>query len=170
MIPTVPIEDFPDYMINPSGQIWSIRKEAFLRSRLNNTGVLNVTMTVDGKQYCRSVAVLVAKAFLESPPSKRMDTIIHFDGDRTNVHMDNLGWRPRPFAIDYHKQFTNQPYRNRINIPLRIEETGEVFPNSYDLAVAYGLLERAVVLTAMNIKGGDRYYTVYPTGFHILFY
>jgi hypothetical protein len=162
------IEEFPDYGVDEFGDIFSFKNEIHIRPATNQAGVKMVILWKDHKKYCRSVAVIVAKTFID-PGFKRANTIIHLDGNRSNVNVDNLAWRPRPFAITYHQQFKEQPYPNRINRHLMIHETGEVFPDSWTLAKTYGLLERAVVLSALNIKGGDWNYTVFPQKFHILF-
>lgn len=161
------IQDFLDYEIHDDGRIYSYLTKKFLPHRINHQGVRNVNLRRNGVDYCRSVAVLVATAFV-FPPDERCNTVIHLDGNRGNLHASNLSWRPRPFAIDYHKQFLRQPYPNRMNEPLIIHETMEEFPDSWELAKAYGLLERAVVLSAANIYHGDWKYTVYPTNHHIL--
>lgn len=163
----LPIQDFPDYEVHEDGRIYSLCSETFVTPQMNRSRVLNVVITRDGEKYCRSIAVLVATAFIE-PPDHRCNTVIHLDGDRGNVHASNLAWRPRPFAIAYHKQFDHQPYRYRLNEPLIIHETMEEFPDSWELAKAYGLLESAVFHSAANIFAGDWSYTVYPQDFHIL--
>lgn len=164
----IPIEGFSDYAINDKGEVFSIRMERLITPQTNRTGVVNVVLRQEGKQYCRSVAVLVARHFLTPDPREDMNTLIHLDGDRSNVAANNLAWRPRSFAVRYHKQFVTPPL-GRLNRPLQIEETGEVFPNSFELAKAYGLLEGGVILTALNNQAGDRSWTTFPYSFHIYY-
>src|SRR5690349_22885098 len=107
------IDEFRDYEVHDDGRIYSHLSKRFLPIRVNHQGIRNINLHRGGVDYCRSVAVLVAKAFVD-PPDRRSNTVIHLDGDRGNLQANNLAWRPRPFAIEYHKQFQNQPYQNRM--------------------------------------------------------
>lgn len=158
------VQGFPDYFISDDGDVTNIETGRKLKHNYNWAGIAVVYLYKDEVKYCRSVAVLVAKHFVLNP-LRRADTVIHLDGDRRNVRAENLAWRSRPFAIMYHHQF-ERPYPNRINAPLRIVETQEIFDSSFDLAKAYGLLESGVVLAAMN-GSGNHSHTTYPHAFHI---
>jgi hypothetical protein len=124
------------------------RSGRILSLNVNQTGVLQVGMMRDGRQYHRSVPLLVAKAFLP-PLSKAFDTPINLDGDRYNNRVDNLAWRPRWFAIRYNQQF-RQPVENPIDMPIIDLKTREVSQNSLECAKRYGLLERDLVLSILN--------------------
>lgn len=134
----VQISDFLDYSVHFTG---IVRKNSDLRVmalQQNQHGVINVGLYRDGRQYKRSVAVLVAEAFLPRAVPETFDTPIHLDGDLANNHVENLMWRPRWFARAYHQQFDN---------PIRLErviqdcKTGERFKNSRAVCTTYGLLE-----------------------------
>lgn len=106
----------------------------------NQYGIVYVGL-MDGKlQYKRSVAVLVAEAFLPEA-ADAFDTPIHLDGDKANCRVDNLLWRPYWFARKYHRQFYE-----RISVNRGIEDvaTGEWFHNSLEAAARYGLLDRDI--------------------------
>ena len=49
--------------------------------------------SINGKTH--GVHRLVAKAFLESPPSEKHTIVHHIDGDRANNRPDNLKWATR---------------------------------------------------------------------------
>jgi hypothetical protein len=70
----------------------------FIRSE--DTGKPSTTVTI---------ARLVGEAFVEPPNLgarfPEPDTLLYSDGDRSHVDADNLHWRPRGYAIAYHKEF-----------------------------------------------------------------
>lgn len=142
------IEGFPKYSINNFGDVWSEFTGRLLAIRVNQYGVPFVGLTQGHRQYQRSLALLVAQAFIPNS-SEIWDTPINLDGDRFNCVIENLMWRPRWFAIRYNQQFKH-PYERPINAPLRAFGSDEVYEDSFDAAKAYGLLERDVVLSVEN--------------------
>lgn len=153
------IEEFPMYSVSNRGLVFNEKAKRIMGQSINQTGVVLVGLSKEGRQHKRSVALLVANAFLKKPASERFNTVIHLDGNHGHNFEWNLRWRPRPFAVAYHRQF-KAPYSHRINKPIREVETGVVFANSFDAAIQYGLLERAVVISALDEEGT----TVFPTG------
>jgi hypothetical protein len=144
----VRIEEFPDYSVNPLGQV---RKESTGRPlvvRINQYGVPYVGMMWAGRQRIRSLPRLVATAFIPQP-NQIFDTPINLNGDRTDCRVENLVWRPRWYAVYYVNQFQDR-YDNPINVPIREVETGEEFPDSLSAGCRFGLLEREVVLSILN--------------------
>jgi hypothetical protein len=144
-----PIQEFPDYHVSSLGRVQNERTGRDLRLTRNQSGIVMAGLFSRGVQYKRSVAILVAKSFLADPHNEYFDTPIHLDGDRENNSADNLAWRPRWFAYQYHSQFKTQ-YMNRLYEDIEIVETGEVFANSLELAKGLGLIERDVVLATLN--------------------
>lgn len=143
------IDEFPEYGVSNLGNVVSDYTGRILRPSSNQLGIYSVGISKDHVQYRRSVAVLVANAFLPKPASPHFDTPIHRDGDKSNCRADNLIYRPRWFAVKYHQQFTNQ---NPIYIPRPIYEvkTGLVFDTSWDAARHYGLLDKDIFLAILN--------------------
>lgn len=151
------IPEFPDYIVSNRGLVCNENTGRIMAQSTNQHGVVNVGLMRNGVQYKRSVAVLVSRAFLPTPP-ERFDTPIHLNGNRTHNFVENLMWRPRPFALSYQTQLRT-PYANRIEATIEDVWTGETFENSLVPAMKYGLLERAVVMSALN---GET--EVFPTG------
>lgn len=141
------IEEFPDYLINRSGEIMNEWTNRILNHRLNKEGFPMVNLMGPDKQYTRGVARLLAKAHMEPHPLPAFDSLIHLDGDRGNITLDNLMWRPRWFVMQYHKQFDNP---RRIEVPVYLVDTDEVFDNIMEACVKYGLLEKRVYLAMLN--------------------
>lgn len=157
------IYEFPRYSISNEGRVQNNITRRIMRLSVNQFGIVYVGLMDGPTQYKRSVAVLVADAFLpdfDRPDS--FDTPIHLDGDKTNCSYDNLKWRPFWFALKYHRQFRS----GRIHIRTTIEEekTGERFRNSMSAAVAYGLLELEV---AISTETGEAVWPTYQK-FHVV--
>lgn len=143
-------EEFPRYLISPYGEIRHRKNNSVKHPQRNQNGVTYVSIydSENKRPRTRSVASLVAKAYVpKEDPS--FDTVVHLDGDRANVNAENLIWRPRPFAISYHKEI------NRL-VPVRdyrrfyCLDTGEQHDNVFDLAMQTGSLpsriSRSIIL------------------------
>jgi len=144
------IPDFPGYSVSDEGQVRNDYTDRVLALTVNRGGVVQVGLMRGGKQYKRSVALLVAKAFLDPPVPETFDTPIHLDGDHLNNHIDNLMWRPRWFAIKYQQQHNN--YRGRPANSHRLIEinTKTKFKNSWEVATRFGLLENELIMSMVN--------------------
>jgi hypothetical protein len=144
------VEDFENYSVSNFGRVRSNWSERILVSYANQSGLVQVGLMKNGKQYHRSVPLLVARFFIPQP-SGPFDTPINLDGNRNNNHVDNLMWRPRWFAVKYNKQFKEEvPYENQINVPIEDLKTGEITENSFECAKKYGLLENEIILAILN--------------------
>lgn len=142
------IDHFPDYCVSNYGRVRSNKSGWTLSMNQNQYGVLQVGLMREGRQYHRSVPLLVAKAFIP-PVSGPFDTPINLDGNRLNNHVSNLVWRPRWFAVKYNQQF-RYPYDNPILSPIMDIKTGEVSENSFECSKKYGLLEKDLILSILN--------------------
>jgi hypothetical protein len=143
-----PISHFPDYSVSDHGRIRADKSGRILSLNENQFGVLQVGLMKDGEQRHRSVPLLVARTFIESPSSP-FDTPINLDGDRHNNRVDNLVWRPRWFAIKYNQQF-RYPFEHSIMEAIIDLKTGELSENSFECAKRYGLLEQDLVYSILN--------------------
>jgi hypothetical protein len=139
------VEGFPKYSVNKLGQVRRDSFDRLVRPQMNQTGSVYVPLMREGVLKQRSLALIVAKAFLPEP-TPPFDTPINLNGDRWDCRVENLMWRPRGFAIRYHQQFRD-PYERPVKAPLRARDHQEVFPDSLSAAKRYGLLERDVVLS-----------------------
>lgn len=142
-----PIEEFMGYSVSDVGQVRKDRFEKEMALSTNQIGIVNVGLTKDGRQYRRSVNLLVAKAFLEIPHSS-FDSVINLNGDRFNNSYTNLVWRPRWFAFKYNKQFNEPIYDNYF--PIEEQDTGQRFYNPWEAAKTFGLIRREVVIAVMS--------------------
>ncbi len=145
------IPEFPAYLVSDRGTIQRRSDTMVMSVSMTPEGNLKVGLTVDKHQHHRSVARLVAEAYLPPPINAAFDTPIHLDGNKRNCRVENLMWRPRWFAVRYHQQFKHYiKYGPLIDLPIRNRETGSSYKNSWDLATTEGLLDRDVQLAMIN--------------------
>lgn len=143
-----PISGFPKYSVNSLGQVRHDRTGHLLHPQTNQRGMPYMVLMRESRHASRSLALLVARAFLP-PLSEAFDTPINLDGDRFNCAVSNLAWRPRWFALQYHRQFKER-YFNPILVPIKNLDTGEEFPDGLEACIRYGLLERDLFLSIAN--------------------
>lgn len=150
-----PIDTFPDYEVSDWGNVRNIRIRRLLAIYPNTHGIPMVGLSRQSErtylrapQHKRSIALLVANAFIEPPTLEKFNTPINMDGDRFNNHIDNLTLRPLWFARAYHQQFHKPP--RGFNYPIEEVKTGEYFKTSWDAAIKYGLLDREILLATLN--------------------
>jgi hypothetical protein len=141
----VKIPEFSNYSINQRGEVRNDDLGHLMRITQNQAGVAMVGLTRDKIQYRRGVAHLVAEMFLDPHPYETFTTPINLDGDRMNCRLENLMWRPRWFAVKYHKQFEIKRPRQTPVVDIK---TGEEFPDTREAAVKYGLLDKEIFLAA----------------------
>lgn len=130
---------FPKYSVNKLGQVQHNRTGRLQRPQMNQYGTVYVGLVRDWEQKKRSLALLVARTFIPQD-LEDFDTPINLDGDRFNCSVENLMWRPRWFALQFHMQFKLWP-ESLIEAPVRQLSDGKVFRDSREVATAYGLLE-----------------------------
>lgn len=139
-----PCEDFPDFGVSDLGHIEDIEKHRIVPTRFNHQNIRMVTVKDPmGNQFTRSVALLVAKAFVPQSHAY-FDSVIHLNGDRADCQSMNLMWRSRPFALRYHAMFNEPPYRVSVYIPA----LDEFYPSLREACTTYGLVES---LTYQNL-------------------
>lgn len=152
-----PIEGFPDYLIGKDGSVYTARNGARRRPSITRRGATKITLYKDGVPYTKSLARLVADAWLYNNHDPEIfDTPIHLDNDLQNNHVDNLEWRPRWFAVKYQQQYWNEEYRTN-HTPVEDVRTGEVYQSIMEPCQRYGLLFIDVLNSC--VKGVE----VFPT-------
>lgn len=131
------------------GRIRNDDTDRILTLTVNQHGVVQVGLVRNGAQFKRSVALLVAQAFLDPPHPETFDTPIHLDGDKFNNHIDNLMWRPRWFAVRYQRQFSLN-IEPSIPQPIKEIHTRQRFDDSWHAATTFGLLDREILSSVMH--------------------
>jgi len=144
----IPLQEFPDYSVSSYGRVRSERYNRILAVIKNGRGVAMVTLPRYGVNTKRSLAKLVATAFVEIPEYRiPFDTVIHLDGDNMHNCAHNLMWRPKWFAGLYNRQFKIYP---RDTLPLRDCETGEEYEDIWTAIITHGLLYRDLMVCAQD--------------------
>ncbi len=152
MSDSVVFEEFPGYNVSTNGEVWNSHSWRVLRPHMNNSGVVCVSLLDrDGVQRQRSLAKMVATAFLPKPEyiDQDFDTPINLDYNRWNCAVENLMWRPRWFAYQYHQQrdFASRYYNTTL---IRDLETYEEYQGTAAICMKFGLLEqhlrRAIIM------------------------
>jgi NUMOD4 motif len=143
------LEDFEGYAVSDLGRVCNLRRDAILNPTTNNRGIAKVNLIDNDRRITtRSVASLVAQAFLEKP-SPIFDTPIQLDGDRTNCHVRNLMWRPRWFAVKYHQQFYVERFRFGRRDFIDVD-TEEVYEDYIRPCTTFGLIHTGIILSYLN--------------------
>ena len=83
------IKNFSNYLIYNSGEIYSIKRKIFLKSRYDKDGYLRVDLSNKNKSTTFFVHQLVALAYLNHDLSKNL-CVDHINNDRTNNYLHNL--------------------------------------------------------------------------------
>lgn len=131
------LDDFPDYAVNELGEIHNIKTGMPRRTSANQQGIVKISLYQGRELITRSVAVLVAEAFCEGQ-SHIFNTPIHLNGDRDDCRADNLMWRPRWYAVQYHRQFFEAAFHNS-DVDLEELTTGKLYSSNKEACMDLGL-------------------------------
>ena len=131
------LDEFPDYAVSELGDIYNIKTDMPRKTSMNQYGIMKISLYQGNVLLTRSVAVLVANAFVPGHTDV-FDTPIHLDGDRRNCRADNLMWRPRWFAVRFHRQFDTEEFYNS-NVEIAELTTGRIYPSVKDACMDLGL-------------------------------
>ena len=85
------ITGFPMYYIDCEGNVWSKNRGRHLVPFVRN-GISYVVLCKNNWSTQRTIAKLVAEAFVPNPNPKELKYVRHKDGDTTNNSFDNLEW------------------------------------------------------------------------------
>lgn len=136
----VTIREFPNYQLSNRGEILNLKTGRLMKTNQNNYGHTKITLTdFDGSRHDRSVAFMVAEAFVKRP-NFMCDHVIVLDGNLSNVKADNLAWRPDGFAWKYTHQFKIHYPHYYKNLPVRNVVTGVEYDCIVSAAISEGLL------------------------------
>lgn len=138
---TKPISEFPGYYISEGGVVFTERQGTLRVARPSRTqrGSVKVTLYKDCRPYTKSLALLVARAWVWNDHDPDLfNTPIHLDNDPTNNHASNLVWRPRWFATKYARQYWATEYRHSTTRVMDVK-TGEEY-GLMEVCQKYGFL------------------------------
>lgn len=157
----VRIPEFPNYEVTNYGRVINTRFGKEMTQSVVTGGDLTVGMVRDGHQYRRSVKKLVARSFVEGE-TYICNTPMLKDGNRNNLHVSNIVWRPRWYVWAYTDQLIHQ-LDWYFSGPIYEEETGDLYDSYWDAAITNGLLCKDIMNSVYN--GSE----VFPTGQRFLY-
>lgn len=140
---------FHGYSVSNLGQVRNDDSGRVLTVLRNQHGTCYVGMVKGTKQHRRSLSQIVGEAFVPNTSGREdFDKLIHRDNDRSNNRADNLMWRPHWFLVKY----LNQAKRGSegSDFPVIEIRTQELYPTTWDAALAFGLLERDLISSILN--------------------
>ena len=82
------VKDFEDYTIDETGNVFSIRKNKYLKQTINRNGYCKVTLQKEKYRKMFSVHRLVAQAYLKNYSNTLQ--VDHINGIKTDNRVENL--------------------------------------------------------------------------------
>lgn len=132
------VDEFPSYLVSDHGQVMNKETGRIIRPSVTTKGTVKIGLIGGDQQQTRSLAKLVAEAFVVGR-SDIFNTPIQLDGNPRNNYADNLLWRPRWFAWKYRHQFLEfEPGSNRG--PIIDMDSKVLYLDMVEAAVKNGLL------------------------------
>lgn len=103
-----PIPEYEDYLIYDTGEVWSCKRNKFLKPFQNNT-YLKVSLSNSKGRKDKLIHRLVAEIFIPNP--HQYQTVNHIDEDKTNNNVTNLEWCS--LSTNIQKYNNNHPMETR---------------------------------------------------------
>lgn len=144
---------YKDLLISDSGRAISCDKGAWKELTPTPNGRGYLTVHVHGKN--RLLHVLVAETFIPNPDNK--PCVNHDDGNKRNCNVWNLYWCTHS-ENEYHAYRTGLKHPHHKGRPVRIIETGIVYPTVTEAAHAVGGHEPGVSRCLSNKRRTHRGY------------
>lgn len=146
-----PLLHHAGHEINSRGDVRHIRSRTQLKTSVNQFGLRYVSIrnTTTNKYENKPLNVLVAETFVPNDHPDIHTTVLHLNGDQTDVNAENLRWTSRWHAIGYHKEIVEEHwFRSRRVVldgpqPQTFRSIGEAamattcLPSSIDYALQY---------------------------------
>lgn len=143
-----PINEFPNYSVSSYGRVRNDDRNKLVKISTTTQGAAKVGLVMGGKQYTRSVKVLVAEHFVKGY-NENFDTPMQLDCNPLNNYATNIVWRPRWFAWKYARQFKDiDKYIDRG--PVYNNTTGTVYKNIAEAGMRNGLLFYEIHFAIVN--------------------
>lgn len=150
--------DFPNYMVSSFGRVFSVGSDHLMSINFTQFGNAKINlMSEDKDKYTRSVALLVARSFLE-PFDDTCDTVIVKNMNQSDLRASNLEWRPFWFSWGYTNQFKHHPPIHYQNLRVFDVTHGINYTNIIEAAIDQGLLFQDIWYSTYSNE------PVYPTG------
>lgn len=130
------------YAVTEQGQVWSYKRNRFLKPYKTSSGYYQVKLQKDGQTKSLRVHRLVAEAFIENTENKPY--VNHKDENPLNNNVDNLEW----VTAKENNNYGNHNARvkaTKQNMPqVYCAETDTVYKTAATAAKALGLITYSV--------------------------
>lgn len=111
------VEGWEDYTIDTNGNVFSKRKNKYLKQIINKYGYCKVTLQKNKYRKIYSVHRLVAENFIDNP--NNYPVVNHIDSNKKNNNIENLEWvtykQNSEHAVKNHR-FDNMAKQNSIRL------------------------------------------------------
>lgn len=136
-----PVEDYEQYyLIYDTGQVWSIRRNKFLKPMATYDGYLYVDLCKDDTDNLQKIHRLVAKAFIPNPDN--LPSVNHLDENKTNNNVNNLEWCTVKYNNNYGSH--NARLAKTKGYPVRCIETGIIYDSLADAERKTGVFKSSI--------------------------
>lgn len=136
----VNIPEFSNYDISSLGEVYNRHRQRIMRVSTTNHGHPKISLINDyGERITRSVALLVAEAFI-ARPNILCDHVTALDGNPKNVAAENLVWRPAWFAWKYVRQIKEPIPDHYKNLMVENTTTEIIYDSIVEAGMTEGLL------------------------------
>ena len=95
----IPIPEYPDYLIEKDGRIFSKKTNKWLKASIGNTGYYGIELANDQGHKRLSIHRLVALAYIPNPHN--LPQVNHKDENKLNNHVSNLEWCTSYYNMTY---------------------------------------------------------------------
>jgi hypothetical protein len=142
------IEGFDNYEVTNHGRVFNIMTGRAMALSPTMNGDLTVGLVRDHKQHRYSVKGLVAREFVPGE-TEFFNTPILLDGNKHNLHHQNILWRPRWFAWMHTRQFAQDPDWYHFG-PIVDTTTGTIYEDYLAASIANGILCKDIQESVYN--------------------
>lgn len=157
MVSTKSLDEFPGYVVDKAGNVYNESNGLRRKPSRTRDGQLKIALYKDGHPHTRSLALLVATAWVYNDFDPDVFTTpIHLNNDPADNHADNLAWRPRWFAVKYQRQYWNEEFRYA-KTRVQDKKTGIIYDSLLEVCQKFGYLYMDVLRSCTR---GD---PVFPT-------
>ena len=133
------IREFPDYEVSSFGNIRRTGTYRTMRISYTRQGNAKINLSNHDGRFTRSVALLVAQAFVECP-DYLSDTPVLLNGDLSDLRASNIVWRPRWFGWKYTRQLKEEVPQHYTSLRVLNLNTGIEYENIVAAGMTEGLL------------------------------
>lgn len=150
-----PIENYPNYLIDVNGNIFSLQTNKIIKTSNNGKGYITVHLYKDKKAKTFYVHRLVAQTYINNPLNLR--EVNHKDNIKHNNNVNNLEWVTSSENKYHSFKITNRKINKGEEIPKSVLTSQDV--KEIKLLLEIGMLQKdiAKLFNVNTVTIGDIY-------------